>query len=79
LLVASTGMGRTPIELRRDLGAAARNSYFDEIVFRRIISGFVRQGGDPTGTPQYSMFGKVVSGTDAVAAIASVAVTETGD
>jgi peptidylprolyl isomerase len=100
----------------------ARYHYFDDVVFHRIIPGFVLQGGDPTGTgrggpgyrfadelpaagryelgslamanagpdtngsqffvisgpsgvrlpPQYSLFGKVVNGIDAVAAIDSI-------
>lgn len=28
----------------------ARDGYFDEVIFHRIVPGFVIQGGDPTGT-----------------------------
>jgi cyclophilin family peptidyl-prolyl cis-trans isomerase len=100
----------------------ARYHYFEDIVFHRVIPGFVLQGGDPQGTgtggpgyrfedelpkagryelgslamanagpntngsqffvisgpqgvrlpPQYSLFGKVVSGLDVVAAIDAI-------
>lgn len=53
-----TSMGTLVIEL--DAKAApktvnnfvflARYHYFDDIIFHRIIQGFVCQGGDPTGT-----------------------------
>jgi cyclophilin family peptidyl-prolyl cis-trans isomerase len=55
----------------------ARYHYYDDVVFHRIIPGFVIQGGDPTGTgaggPGYrfpdELFGKVVAGLDVVAAL----------
>jgi peptidylprolyl isomerase len=56
--VMETSMGSLTIEL--DAAAApktvnnfvflARYHYYDDIIFHRIIQGFVCQGGDPTGT-----------------------------
>lgn len=31
----------------------ARNGYYDNIVFHRIIKGFMLQTGDPLGVPAY--------------------------
>jgi len=50
--------GRVVIELRPDLAPKtvarmkelARQHFFDGIVFHRVISGFMAQTGDPTGT-----------------------------
>ena len=50
--------GQVVIELRPDLAPGhvarikelARESFYDGVVFHRVIEGFMAQGGDPTGT-----------------------------
>ena len=50
--------GRVTIELRPDLAPGhvarikdlAREGFYDNVVFHRVIEGFMAQGGDPTGT-----------------------------
>ena len=50
--------GRVEIELRPDLAPnhvarikeLARQGFYDGTVFHRVITGFMAQGGDPTGT-----------------------------
>jgi len=50
--------GRVTIELRPDLAPnhvarikeLAREGFYDNVVFHRVIDGFMAQGGDPTGT-----------------------------
>jgi peptidylprolyl isomerase len=50
--------GRVTIKLRPDLAPGhvsrikelAREGFYDGVVFHRVISGFMAQGGDPTGT-----------------------------
>ena len=57
-LVMDTSKGRVVIEMRPDLAPAhvarikelAWESFYDGIVFHRVIDGFMAQTGDPTGT-----------------------------
>ena len=50
--------GRVTIDLRPDLAPShvarikelAREGFYDNVVFHRVIEGFMAQGGDPTGT-----------------------------
>ena len=50
--------GRITVELRPDLApnhvnqikSLAREGFYDNVVFHRVIEGFMAQGGDPTGT-----------------------------
>jgi peptidylprolyl isomerase len=50
--------GRVTIELRPDLAPnhvarikdLVREGFYDNVVFHRVIEGFMAQGGDPTGT-----------------------------
>ncbi len=50
--------GRVVIEMRPDLAPKhveqikrlTRSGYYDGVAFHRVISGFMAQGGDPTGT-----------------------------
>ena len=51
-------LGRVVIEMRPDLAPKhvdqikqlTREGFYDDIVFHRVIEGFMAQGGDPTGT-----------------------------
>ncbi|NMD07941.1 MAG: peptidylprolyl isomerase [Phyllobacteriaceae bacterium] len=53
-----TAKGRVTIALRPDLAPGhvgrikelAREGFYDNVVFHRVIDGFMAQGGDPTGT-----------------------------
>ena len=53
-----TAKGRVTIALRPDLAPGhvgrikelAREGFYDNVVFHRVIEGFMAQGGDPTGT-----------------------------
>ena len=57
-LVMETTKGKVVITLRPDLAPGhvdrikelARESFYDNVVFHRVIDGFMAQGGDPTGT-----------------------------
>ena len=54
----SEAKGRVTIELRPDIAPnhvarikeLAREGFYDNVVFHRVIEGFMAQGGDPTGT-----------------------------
>src|ERR671926_622229 len=57
-LILETTKGRVVIELRPDLApnhverikTLARQGFYDNVPFHRVIEGFMAQTGDPTGT-----------------------------
>lgn len=57
-LILTLDTGPVTIELRPDLAPGhvarikelAREGFYDGVVFHRVISGFMAQGGDPSGT-----------------------------
>jgi peptidylprolyl isomerase len=57
-LILTLDTGPVTIALRPDLAPGhvarikelAREGFYDGVVFHRVISGFMAQGGDPTGT-----------------------------
>ena len=57
-LVMETSQGRIVIECLAErapnhvkrIKELAREGFYDDIVFHRVIDGFMAQGGDPTGT-----------------------------
>jgi peptidylprolyl isomerase len=57
-LILTLDTGPVTIALRPDLAPGhvarikelARDGFYDGVVFHRVISGFMAQGGDPTGT-----------------------------
>jgi peptidylprolyl isomerase len=57
-LVIETSQGPVVVEMRPDLAPnhvarikqLAREGFYDNIVFHRVIDGFMAQTGDPTGT-----------------------------
>lgn len=58
IVVIETNVGNIELEMYRSAAPKtvenfvelAKKGYFDGIIFHRVISGFVIQGGDPTGT-----------------------------
>jgi peptidyl-prolyl cis-trans isomerase B (cyclophilin B) len=63
------------------LVALAREGFFDDTTFHRVVSGFVIQGGDPTGTgtggPGYSTVDPPAAGTRYVHGVVAMAKTQT--
>ena len=57
-LLVTLDTGPVTIKLRPDLAPhhvarikeLAREGFYDQVVFHRVIDGFMAQGGDPTGT-----------------------------
>lgn len=57
-LTLSLSTGDVVIKLRPDLAPGhveritqlAKDGFYDDVVFHRVIDGFMAQGGDPTGT-----------------------------
>src|SRR3974390_514150 len=60
LINLDTAYGRTVIKMRPDIAPKhcaqieklARDHFYDNVVFHRVIPGFMAQTGDPTGTGQ---------------------------
>jgi len=48
-VVLSLDAGRAPLAVNNFV-FLAREGYYDDVIFHRVIPGFVAQGGDPTGT-----------------------------
>jgi peptidyl-prolyl cis-trans isomerase B (cyclophilin B) len=75
LLVLQTSCGDFEITLDQELAAdtaaslvaLARDGFYDDTIFHRVVPGFVIQGGDPTGTgsggPGYTTVDVPPSGT----------------
>ncbi len=65
-VLLETNMGNITLELRSDMPITAGNfaklvgqGFYDGVIFHRVMSGFMIQGGDPTGTgaggPSYTI------------------------
>jgi len=69
IVVLETNQGNIKIQMKPDVAPKAvenfvthaKNGYYNDIIFHRVIKGFMIQGGDPTGTGRggESIWGKV--------------------
>lgn len=68
IVILETNQGPITIALRPDVApkavenflTLAKDNYYNDVIFHRVIKGFMIQGGDPTGTGRggQSMWGK---------------------